>query len=202
MSGAGLREQKKARTREAIRRAALDLIDRQGYDATTCEQVAAAAEVSPATFFRYFPTKEDVVLSDDYDPMIAELVRRRPTTEPPLVAIRAALAQALAAVEGDLDAVRQRTRLILSVPALRARTHEQTESLRGYLAQAVADRAGADVDALPVQVTAAAAAAALAVGVEAWAAAGGRLGDHVEEAMAALADVGSEPGGARHHAGT
>src|SRR4249919_3849313 len=52
----GLRELKKQRTRAAIQAAALALIERQGYDATTCEQISAAAEVSPATFFRYFPT--------------------------------------------------------------------------------------------------------------------------------------------------
>ena len=74
----GLRELKKQRTRSAIQEAALDLIDRQGYDATTCEQIAAAAEVSGATFFRYFPTKEDVVLTDDYDPMITLAITTRP----------------------------------------------------------------------------------------------------------------------------
>jgi AcrR family transcriptional regulator len=187
MSTPGLREQKKARTRAAIQQAALGLIETQGYDVTTCEQIAAAAEVSPATFYRYFPTKEDVVLSDDYDPMIAELVRRRPVEEPPLMAVRGALREALGAGGPDEEAVRHRTRLVLSVPALRARSHEQVESLRGHLAGALAARVGAEEDAVAVQVLAAAAAAALGVGVEAWAEHGGALADRVDEALAVLA---------------
>jgi AcrR family transcriptional regulator len=74
----GLRELKKARTREALLMHALRLFDHQGYDATTLDQVAAAAEVSPRTLYRYFPTKEDLVFADDYDPWLLELLRLRP----------------------------------------------------------------------------------------------------------------------------
>src|SRR5262249_44921406 len=65
-----LRERKKAKTRAAIQQHALRLFREQGYAATTVEQIAAAAEISPSTFFRYFPTKEDVVLYDDLDPLL------------------------------------------------------------------------------------------------------------------------------------
>jgi AcrR family transcriptional regulator len=183
----GLREQKKQRTRAAIQDAALELIVRQGYDATTCEQIAAAAEVSPATFFRYVPTKEDVVLQDDYDPLMAAAVAARPARERPFQAVRRALAETLAQLpENEMTVVHERTRLLLSVPALRARVHEQTETARGALAAVLATRLGRPTDDLAVQAIAAACAAAVSVGVERWARDGGRLSDHIDTALAAL----------------
>src|SRR5215831_2993472 len=86
----GLRERKKAKTRAAIQEHALRLIREQGYQATTVEQIAAAAEVSPSTFFRYFPTKEDVVTYDALDPMFLEALRAQPPDLRPIQAIRAA----------------------------------------------------------------------------------------------------------------
>lgn len=186
-AGPGLRELKKQRTRAAIQSAALDLIARHGYDATTCEQIAAAAEVSPATFFRYFPTKEDALLRDDYDPLIAAAVTARPPAEPPVTAVRHAIAETLAGIpEGSMDDIRERTRLLMSVPALRARVHEQSEDARDALAGALATRIGRDVDDLGVQALAAACAAALGVGVERWARDGGLLATHIDQALAAL----------------
>ena len=80
---AGLRERKKAQTRRTIQEQALRLFTANGYDRTTVQDIAAAAGVSHMTFFRYFPTKEDVVLSDDYDPMIAALIGSRPAENQP-----------------------------------------------------------------------------------------------------------------------
>src|SRR5579872_4285563 len=74
----GLRERKKARTRASLREHALRLFRERGYQATTVEEIAAAAEVSPSTFFRYFPTKEDVVLRDDLDTRMLEAFSRQP----------------------------------------------------------------------------------------------------------------------------
>ena len=86
----GLRERKKAKTRAAIRQHALRLFREQGYSATTVEQIAAAAEVSPATFFRYYPTKEDVVLQDDMDVVTLAALEAQPAGLGPIAAMRAA----------------------------------------------------------------------------------------------------------------
>ncbi len=193
---AGLRERKKEQTRAAIQQAALRLIAEQGYDATTCEQIAGAADVSPATLFRYYATKEDIVLQDVYDPMIAEAVRARPPREAPLTAVRGGFADALAGVDPEeFELVRQRTALILSVPALRTRSREQQDSLVEHLAGTVADREtrrGAEVDA---QVVAAACAAAVSLAVERWAGGLGELSSLVDDALAALGRLG--PGSPR-----
>jgi AcrR family transcriptional regulator len=183
----GLRELKKQRTRVAIQEAALDLIVRQGYDATTCEQIAAAAEVSPATLFRYFPTKEDIVMQDDYDPLMAAAVAARPARERPFQAVRRALTETLAQLpDHEMAIVRERTRLLLSVPVLRARLHEQSDAARVALADVLATRMRRPPDDLAVQAIAAACAAAVSVGVERWARDGGRLSDHIDTALAAL----------------
>jgi len=191
----GLRERKKEQTRVAIQREALRLIAEHGYEATTCEQIAAAAEVSAATLFRYFPTKEDIVLQDGYDPLIAAAVVARPAAEPPLVAVRRGFADALAEVyRGDVEPIRQRTALILSVPALRSRAREQNASLVGHLQGALTERSGSVGDALDVEVAAACSAAAVSVAVEHWARQGGDLPAIIDQALTSLARLAARTG--------
>ncbi|GAA3463722.1 TetR family transcriptional regulator [Saccharothrix longispora] len=164
----GLREQRKARTRRAIQEHALRLFLTKGYDDTTVEEIAAAAGVSHMTFFRYFPTKEAVVEDDDYDPLIAELVRGRPAGEDPMTALHGALRAGLDAVlAADRDAVYTRTRLVVTTPALRARQWRNTDTTQSLLARALADREDRPVD-LRLRVIAAAATAALITALTAW----------------------------------
>jgi AcrR family transcriptional regulator len=91
--GNGLRERKKQRTRAALEAAALRLFDEHGYDATTVEQIAARAQVSTRTFFRYYPTKADVLLRDQVDrlAMIEAFLADRPASEPIMTSLRALL---------------------------------------------------------------------------------------------------------------
>src|SRR5882762_11103969 len=97
----GLRERKKIQTRETIQREAYRLFDENGYANTTVDQIADAAEVSPSTFFRYFPTKEDVVLGDDYDALMVEAFRAQPAGRTPMQAIRAAMRATFADLPDD-----------------------------------------------------------------------------------------------------
>jgi AcrR family transcriptional regulator len=152
---AGLRERKKARTRASLREHALRLFREQGYHATTVEQIAAAAEVSPSTFFRYFPTKEDVVLQDDMDTRLVEAFTRQPPDLAPIPAIRAALREAWRSfTPQEWELIREGGRLGMEVPEIRARTMNEFSRIISVLADALARRVGRPPDDLRVRVLA------------------------------------------------
>jgi AcrR family transcriptional regulator len=189
MSSPGLRERKKQKTRWAIQEHALRLFAEQGYDGTTVEQIAAAAEVSPSTFFRYFPTKEDVVVQDDYDPLLIAAFEAVPTGLAPITAIR----QAMRAAFGEIDAaeqarVLQRTKLSLSVPALRARTLENFAATINGLAEPFARRLGRDPGDFGVRTLVGACLGAVLVAMFEWVESDGAkdLADVTDEALAHL----------------
>ncbi len=186
-----LRERKKAMTRAVIQEQALRLFLARGYDRVTVEEIAAAAHVSHMTFFRYFPTKEDVVLTDEYDALIAERIRARPASEPDIERVRGAIREGLDLVyAANRDALLARTRLILGSAALRARQWEQQRATE----RLIADALGASSDSaerepgLRVRVVAAASLAAMTAAVEVWAERNdaGELPDLIDQAFAAL----------------
>ncbi|MFD0852399.1 TetR family transcriptional regulator, partial [Actinomadura adrarensis] len=144
LQGLPLRERKKLRTRRAIQEHALRLFTERGYGATTVEQICAAAEISPSTFFRYFPTKEDVVIDDEYDPILMEVFRKQPPELSPLEALRATLRELFPYIyEHEREPMSQRTRLMLSEPALSARLFESMRTgTQGALAELAAERSG------------------------------------------------------------
>jgi len=148
-----LRERKKLKTRESIQREAMRLIQKQGYDKTTIEQIAAAVEVSPSTFFNYFPSKEDVVLYDAYDPIIGKLLMERPADEPLGVAIRNVLEEMAGIFERDRDIILARARLWLEVPALRARLWEELERGQVFMSGLIAQRSGRDAEDFEIRIT-------------------------------------------------
>ncbi|MFD5112182.1 TetR/AcrR family transcriptional regulator [Streptomyces sp. NPDC058391] len=158
----GLRERKKLKTRSAIRRATYRLISEQGYEATTVEQIAEAAEVSPSTVFRYFPAKEDIVLTDEYGPVMVSVLRSRPAAEPPLAALRFTLVEALEALlTGEYDELVQRTTLMAEIPAVRARMTETMSVTAKLLTDVLAERTGREAGDLGLRISVAAVLGAL-----------------------------------------
>ncbi len=148
----GLRERKKARTRAAIREHALRLFREQGYSVTTVEQIAAAAEVSPATFFRYFPTKEDVVLQDDFDVVTIAALNAQPPELSPVAAFRAAASASLAVMTAaDKEQFRETARLTAQVPEIRARALDEFTRTMDEIAGALAGRVGRAPDDFAVR---------------------------------------------------
>jgi AcrR family transcriptional regulator len=158
----GLRERKKARTKAAIQHHALRLIQAQGYAETTVEQIAAAAEISPSTFFRYFPTKEDVVLYDDLDPIMIAAYRAQPPEMGPIQAMRAAMRAAFASLPADETMAQvERARLVMEVPDLRMRMLDQIIAATDLLARMIAERTGRDPHEFELRVLAGAILGAL-----------------------------------------
>ncbi|MEU6821677.1 TetR family transcriptional regulator [Streptomyces atriruber] len=148
----GLRERKKLKTRIAIRDATYRLIREQGYEATTVEQIAEAAEVSPSTVFRYFPTKEDIVLTDEFDPFLEQQLRERPVDEPIVESLRVVLRQALSFdFAEEPEVTRLRTKLMTEVPAVRSRMLESMSVTGGILCRSIAERTGRDPGDLEVR---------------------------------------------------
>jgi AcrR family transcriptional regulator len=143
----GLRERKKARTRASIRDHALRLFREQGYAATRVEQIAEAAEVSPATFYRYFPTKEDVVLQDDLDVLTLDALEAQPPGLNPVAAVRGAVAEARAGfTEEERERFRQTTELTMAVPEIRARALDEFSRTIDVSAAVLAKRSGREPD--------------------------------------------------------
>ena len=179
----GLRERKKARTREAIIEAALVLFERQGFDATTVEDIAEAADVSPRTFFRYFDTKLDVVMArnvDDSDD-IEDLIAALPPDLGPIEAVHHVLRQKLAERldEGD-DSVLREMRVVMSTPGLRAICVERFHEKLDGLAALFAARLGVDSGALQPYVLAGAVSATMLAIMDRWVAEGARADRVVE----------------------
>jgi AcrR family transcriptional regulator len=164
-----LRERKRTRTRLMIQTEALRLFNENGYAPTTVEQIADAAAISPRTFFRYFPSKEDVVMWDEYDPLALELLQARPDDEPLAESFRAVIRESLGGlVQNDPERLLSRIRLTATVPELRARfLDEQTQGLE-HIGNFFATKRARPVDELTLQVVGSALLAAVTVALDRW----------------------------------
>ncbi|WP_427136401.1 TetR family transcriptional regulator [Pseudarthrobacter sp. S9] len=139
--GRGLRQRTRDAVRQQIAEVALVMFDEQGFDETTVDQIAAAVDISPRSFFRYFASKEDVVLGD---PMVyGEPVRQRLTqaleSMPVWNALRAAFQAAVEISESNPEWALRATRVMISTPSLRARNTEKHLAWMTVLVPPVAD---------------------------------------------------------------
>ena len=163
----GLRERKKNRTRETIRQAACRLIEQNGYANTTIEQIAEAAEVSPRTFFRYFPSKESALIADDLDRVTVEALAGQSGDMPSLQAFRRALEITMTIVSDRAwEFERARQRLVFSIPELKAAQFEEYRRTVARLAEAESRRIGRCDDDLEVRIFIGALAGGLMVALD------------------------------------
>lgn len=139
----GLRERKKLRTRTSIQKEAMRLFLDKGFEETTIEEIAEAVEISPSTFFNYFPSKEAVVFQDDLDPLILEAFDAQPATVNPIRRLRNAMRTVFENLTPEqAKLVRERTNLFLTTPELRGAMFSQFADLVNQIAELLATRAG------------------------------------------------------------
>lgn len=135
---------RRARTRDLLVSHALDLFERDGYEATSAAQIAAAAGVTEMTFFRHFGAKDKVVLDDPYDPVLVAAVAAQDRARPALERTVAGLRSAWHEIPPEaVDVVRRRTRIVAHTPALRGAVWQnnlRTED--AVVEQLVADGSG------------------------------------------------------------
>ncbi len=184
----GLRERHRRQTAATLEEVALRLFTEHGFDSVTVDDIAAGADVCRRTFFRYYASKEDVVLSDHPERLdeIRENLIARPADEPPLTALRQALLLLADRYRDDRPRMLQRFRIMASTPSLQGRSLVHQRAWETAVTEIVAERMGVDpkTDLRPA-VVAATTLAALRVAVGAWFTAEGEtdLGVLIEQTL-------------------
>ncbi|MDF2442767.1 MAG: hypothetical protein JWR01_970 [Subtercola sp.] len=166
-----LREVTRGILRAEVVRRAVVYLDEHGFDESTVDEIAAAVGISSRSFFRYFPTKEDVVLGDlvPMGRLIEAELLVRPAGEDPWTALRASLAPLASTADSDTPNVLRSSRVALSTPALRARNLQRHSGWADYLAPIVTDRLEGTSDAaIAAEALVQSALACLYVGTRAW----------------------------------
>lgn len=149
----GLRERKRLAAMRRIQEMALDLFDAHDYAAVTVEQIAEASEVSPSSVYRYFGTKEQIVLWDEFDANQVDVLAGALSDAAPLDGVRLALQQAIAGFSAEDELLlRRRLELIMRTPALEQASIGQMYLLSEAVGEALAGRLGRSAFDLEVQV--------------------------------------------------
>jgi AcrR family transcriptional regulator len=160
---------RKERTFQRIQEEAMRLFLDKGYEATTVEEIAAAAGVSHMTVFRHFPTKEALVLTDRYDPIMRAAIAKRPATEPPLDSIFYAIVDLFHQfTENDIELARRRSLLARQVPSLQQGMWVHKLISIDVLEEALRERGGFAEDSLVPRLAARIATAIFTEASERW----------------------------------
>jgi AcrR family transcriptional regulator len=188
----GLRERKKIKTRLAIEDVALSLFESQGYDATTTEEIAARAEVSTTTFFRYFPTKAEILLGDHglHLPALLQAILDRPGDESDLEAFRCAVQQEWVAAVDPQRAARK-ARIVATSDALTGLSLHRGHRWLDGIVEALAQRNGRSVDDERCSLSARVGLEALGSAVDRWIAdeGDGELSEYIDTSFRRMAEV-------------
>jgi AcrR family transcriptional regulator len=163
-----LRERKRLGAMKRVQREAVARFDRDGFDGVTVEQIAAAADVSPMSVYRWFGTKEALIIWDEFDPPILDAVTESLAQgHRPLTAVRSALTSLLDEVyDRERELALARTQLIFREPALQAAAADNARGLRAALSQLFAVHGG--LPTTKARVAATVVTALLESAIEAW----------------------------------
>lgn len=187
----GLRERKKLKAMRHIQDVALELFDRDGYAQVTIERVAAEAEVSPSSIYRYFGTKEMIVLWDEWDPIMLQAFDDKLAAQDPISALREVITEVVTAamLEQDEQLIRRRMRYMMTEPAIRDGLNRQADDMALELRHMLAKHTARDPDGLELRVVTAALIAAFIEAIIYWHESGYRdsMRDIVDGAMDVIA---------------
>ncbi len=188
---AGLRTRKRTRTKLMVQAEALRLFARKGYEQTTVDDIAHAAAMSPRTFFRYFPTKEDVVLWDEFDDVPFAQTWSRGKGDAPVPRLVSSIRYMIEELyQRDPELLLTRLKLSYQIPEVRARFLDQSFTVVGPYYSQLAEAFGVPPDDLRLPVILASLFGAMMVAVDRWQRHDGRddLLRLFDEAIAVLAD--------------
>jgi AcrR family transcriptional regulator len=167
----GLRERKKEQTREALAQAVITLATTRGFDNVTVEDIADACDVSPRTFFRYFPSKEDALFagnSAQRDSVLAAIEAQPPELSA-FEAIEAAVRTLVVEYEAGRKKLRRRHRIVVASPSLQTRSAERAQSWEADLVDHLrASGRASELTDIELRLVVAATLAALRLAVDAW----------------------------------
>jgi AcrR family transcriptional regulator len=165
----GLRERKRYAAMRLVQEVALDLFDAHGYADVTVERIAAASDISPSSVYRYFGTKEHVVLWDEYDPIWSARIPQGLRSHPPLETLRFMVDALVSGVlRSDQARLRRRISLIMREPSVEAASALQAYRAAEAFGTAVSEALGREHGDLEIQLFSHAVVGAVVGGLHHW----------------------------------